>query len=150
MSCVAGMIRGAAAAERKSVGRPGRVTAQPRRSVDRENRLTVSLKPLSDRVVTHGRNWVSQQVLVGISNGEFGSEACPTCGYFVWFGWVDGIKKIVCFISYGMVPYSTGTLYFFINRLTVFRIRFCVSRSNLYVPKFQFRVHLWAQIVITS
>jgi len=143
-------MRGAAAVERKSVGHPSRITAQPRRSVDRENRLTVSLKPLSDRVVTHGRNWVSQQFLVGISNGEFGSEACPTCGYFVWFGWVDGIKKlsVSTFISYGMVPYST--LYFFMNRLTVFRIRFCVSRSNLYVPKFQFRVHLWAQIVITS
>ncbi len=30
---------------------------------------------------------------VGISSGEFGPEACPTCGHLVWFGLVDGIKK---------------------------------------------------------
>ncbi len=93
MSCVAGVMRGAAATERKSVGRPGRVTAQPRRSVDRENRLTVSLKPLADRVVTHGRNWVSQQGFVGISSGEVGPKAFtnlhPVGTCLVWLGGWD-------------------------------------------------------------
>ncbi len=87
-------MRGAAAVERKSVGRPSRVTAQPRRSVDRENRLTVSLKPLSDRVVTHGRNWVSQQrVVVGISSWEFEHEAFQPVG-----GGVEGRKKGIFFV----------------------------------------------------
>jgi hypothetical protein len=39
--------------------------------------------------------------VVGISSGEFGTEACPTCGYFVWFGWVDGIKYGIFFVRQG-------------------------------------------------